>query len=212
LLAYLLVFSVDAVPVQATARIPFTRVLGSITRPGAALFLQGVGFAAIGAFITLLFDSMHWANAGLALSGFGAAFVLVRLLAGHLPDRMPGFLLASVSFLVEILGQVLLWKAPNGAVALTGATITGLGCSLMFPSLGVEVVKAAPPQNRGTALGAFAAFQDVSYGITGPLAGIVAAGAGYKPVFLIGALAAVCGLFVSAPRAIGAVPASLRSN
>jgi len=183
----------------ASHRTPFRRMLRTVLRPGSALFMQGVGFAAIGTFISLYFDSMHWNGAGLALSAFGGCFVLIRIVAGHLPDKVGGYPIAIASFVVEIIGQVLLWRAGSGSAALLGAGITGLGCSLMFPALGVEVVKYVSAENRGTALGAYAAFQDVSYGVTGPLAGLVASGLGFREVFLCGTMAAACGLFLTSP-------------
>lgn len=200
LLAWLLAAGVSGVPVRAVRHIAFSSVIKQILRPGAALAMQGVGFAAIGTFITLYFDSHSWPNAGLALTGFGLSFIFVRLLFGHLPDRIGGFPVAAISFLVEIAGQLLLWKASNGTVALAGAAVTGLGCSLMFPALGVEAVMRVRPENRGTAIGAYAAFQDVSYGLTGPLAGFVASGMGYRDVFFLGAAAALIGLTLAFPR------------
>lgn len=178
-------------------RPPFWSVIGKIGWHGSIVGLQGIGFAAIGAFFVLYFLDRHWSYAGLGLTAFGSGFVLVRLLLGHLPDRVGGLPVAIGSLAVEAVGQALIWSAPNPMVALAGAFLTGLGCSMVFPAMGREVVHLVEPHLRGTALGGFAAFQDLAYALTGPLAGLLADRAGYGSVFLIGAAAATTGLLIA---------------
>ncbi|AZV39880.1 arabinose transporter [Komagataeibacter xylinus] len=188
-----LVQTIPASPTHAGGRPPFWHVLGTIRWQGMAVALQGVGFAALGAFLPLRFIHAHWPGAGLGLTCFGAAFVAGRFVCGHLPDRIGGLRVALLSLVVEAAGQYLLWIAPSPVLALAGALLTGAGCSMVFPALGVEVVRLVAPAMRATALGGFAAFQDLAYGATGPLAGLLADRCGYAVVFGLGGACATLG-------------------
>ncbi len=188
---------VGVAPHPAAERPSFLSVMSRIWVHGSIVCLQGIGFAVLGAFFALYFLKQNWPNAGLGLTAFGGGFVLMRVLFGHLPDRIGGLPVAIGSLAIEAVGQILIWSAGGPALALVGAFLTGLGCSMVFPSMGREVVRLVEPHLRGTAFGGFAAFQDVAYALTGPLTGIVADRAGYRSVFLIGAIAALAGLFVA---------------
>ncbi len=124
---------------------------------------------------------------------FGIGFIAVRAVLGSLPDKIGGYRVALWSLIVEALGQALLWVAPDELLALGGALVTGLGCALVFPALGVEALKRVLPANRGSAMGAFVAFPDIAYGFAGPAAGFIAGLFGYAAVYLLGAASAVLG-------------------
>lgn len=155
-------------------------MIRTIFQPGLALALQGVGFAVIGTFTSLYFAAQQWGNAGFTLTAFGVAFVLVRLLFGGTPDRHGGIRVALISLLVEAAGLLLLAFATEGWIALIGAALTGCGCSLIFP-----------------ALGGFSAFQDVAYGASGAIAGLLATALGYGSVYVAGACCALLGIVIT---------------
>ncbi|AOX19573.1 hypothetical protein A0U90_03945 [Kozakia baliensis] len=188
--------SVPTAPLHNGQRKAFWSVLGTIRWQGIAVALQGVGFAALGAFLSLRFMHSGWPYAGLGLSCFGLAFVAGRFACGHLPDKIGGLRVALISLAIEAAGQYLIWLAPSPLLALAGAVLTGAGCSMVFPSLGVEVVKIVAPHMRGTALGGFSAFQDLAYALTGPLAGLIADRHGYATIFLFGGLCATAAFCV----------------
>lgn len=170
--------------------------------------LSSVGFGVITAFIALLFAARGWGNASLAFTALGLAFIGARLFFDHLPDKLGGARVALFCVLIEALGQLLIWGADTAIVAYSGAALTGFGYSLAFPGFGVEAVRRAPPQSRGTAMGAYAAFLDISLGITGPVLGAVAGAWGVGTVYLAGAIAVASSLLV-ALRLLMAAPGGL---
>lgn len=183
-------------PLARGARASFLRVIGLVWRQGLVLCLGSAPQAVLGSFVALYFASRGWEGAGLSLTGFGIGFILVRLFFSHLPDRLGGRRVAASSLVVEALGQALLWTAPSAPVALLGATLTGIGFSLIFPAMGVEAVRRVPEGSRALAIASFSAFLDVAVGLSGPLAGFIVGLGGYPAVFLAGGLGCLSGLLL----------------
>ncbi len=172
------------IPVVHGEHLPFSHVLGRVAPHGMGLALGGICYSVLATFITLFYASRNWDGAALCLTAFGAAFIVARLLFIQTINRFGGYPVAMVCLLVESVGLVLLWQSHTPMMALTGAALGGFGFSLVFPSIGVEAVKRVPENNRGTALGVYTAFADVSFFLTGPAAGAVIGAFGYASVFL----------------------------
>jgi predicted MFS family arabinose efflux permease len=87
-----------------------------------------------------------------------------------------------------------LWLTPSEPLAFVGAALTGFGFSLVFPALGVEAVRHIPPQDKGTALGAYGVFMDFALMLIGPAAGAIISGFGYPPIYLFAACSVLLAL------------------
>ena len=204
LLGLLVAMGTTAVmPTGGGRKASFLSVLGLVWRYGLVLCAGIAPQAMLGSFVALYYAARGWEGAGLALTGFGVGFILVRLFLSHLPDRVGGAWVAGVSLGVEALGQGLLLIAPNAPVALLGATLTGAGFSLIYPAMGVEAVRRVPEASRGLAIGSFSAFVDVAVGLAAPLAGLLVGIGGYGAVFVAGGLGclAAIALLVTPPAA-----------
>jgi len=165
-----------------------TQVLGAIWIPGLGVALSSIAFGTIATFSALLFAERGWSGAWLAFTALAAAFILGRIVFGHLPDAVGGARVALVCVLIEAAGQALIWVARTPALVFTGAAVTGLGYSLVYPGFGLEAVRRSPPQSRGLAMGAFTAFLDLALGIANPALGFLASRAGLTSLYLAGAL------------------------
>jgi MFS family permease len=172
------------VPLVHGEHLPFRDVLGRVTPHGMALALGGVGYSVLATFVTLFYASRSWNGAALCLTGFGAAFIVARLLFIRTISHYGGFQVGITCLIVESLGVLLLWRAASPWMAVAGAALAGFGFSLVFPALGVEAVKHVPERSRGTALGVYTVFADVSFFLVGPVAGAVIGAFGYASVFL----------------------------
>jgi len=166
------------------------KVMAAVWVPGVASALSSIGFGAITAFSALLFVARGWAPWP-AFTAFASAFILTRFLLGHVADRFGGARVALACALIEAAGLALISLAPWSALALTGAALTGIGYSLVYPGLGIEAVRTAPAQSRGLAMGAYTAFLDLALGFGTPALGLLANFAGLGAAFIGSMLAAL---------------------
>jgi MFS family permease len=180
----------------------FLSVAKRIWLPGLGAALSSIGFGAIATFSSLLFAGHGWTPVWLAFSAYAASLIVARVAFGHLPDRLGGARVALWFVLIETAGLVLMWLAAGVAVATLGAALTGFGYALVFPALGVEAVRRAPPESRGVAMGAYTACLDIALGVSGPLLGAIASRTGLGCVFLASAVI-VCGAEFIAGRLLG---------
>lgn len=190
------VWWMQGVAPTARSRPSMWGILKTVWVPGVGLALGSIGFGAITAFVALLFAQRGWLPGWPAFTSFAACFMLARILLGHLVDRFGGVRIAAASIAIEAAGQAVLWIAPSSAVAVLGAAITGLGYSLVYPALGVEAVRQAPPESRALAMGAYTACLDLALGLGTPALGVAAAQLGIGSVFLVSTAVVCCGLLV----------------
>lgn len=186
------ILPIDSNPV----RISFNKVIGKISNQGLGLAFSSIGFACISSFVALFFSQKHWGDASLAFMMFGGFYILVRIFFSSFPNKYGAYKVALVSLIVEVVGQLLIGFAESKSMAIAGCCLTGAGFSLIFPSLGVLVIKKVSPQMRGTALGAYSAFFDLSLGISVPVAGLVANWFNYQSVYLFGGICCLAAIIV----------------
>lgn len=172
-----------AARVPAARRWPMRTVFGAVLPFGAALAMATVGFGVITSFVTLYFNAFGWGDAWMALTAFGCAFIVSRLLFVRSVARHGGLPVSAVFIAIELAGLAIMASAPSAHLAIAGAAVTGFGFAMVFPALGVLVIERVPEQSRGTALSTFALFIDVALCLTGPLAGALAQHATYAAPF-----------------------------
>jgi MFS family permease len=184
----LLVWRVRGVPPSTHRPAGVGKVAKAVWFPGLGLAFSSAGFGAITTFAALLYASSGWRPLWLAFTALSAAFIVGRLALGHLPDKIGGARVALGSVVVEGIGLIVIWLAPSAVVAVCGAALTGLGYALVYPALGLEALRRAPPESRALVMGVFTAFLDLALGLGSPALGWVAGVFGLRSVFLVSAI------------------------
>ena len=197
LVSWLSTAKLPSIPVDKDhVRTPFYKVIGAISGQGLSLAFSSMAFGCIASFIALFFSQKNWGDASLAFIVFGICYVLTRIFFASFPDQYGGFKIALISLIIEVAGQLLIWTSVSKTLAIIGCGLTGIGFSLVFPALGVLAIQKVKPQMRGTALGAYVAFVDLSLGLAGPIAGLIAGWFNYQVVYLFGGISCMVSMII----------------
>jgi MFS family permease len=178
-------------PHPAAVRGDHALIAPEAIRPGAALALGSIGYAAVATFVVLHLDSRGVGHGALVFGAFATMVVLTRLVGGDLPDRIGPARVACAAAVVEAVGLTTIAFAYSLPVALAGALAMGAAFSLLYPSLSLIVVDQVSEARRGAALGTFTAFFDAGVGLGAPLAGLAAVLTSYEGSYLLAAAIAL---------------------
>lgn len=177
--------------------------------PGTVLLLGLFGFAGYAAFLPLYVDEIGLEDAGPFFLVYGVLVLLVRVFGARLPDRLGPVRASSIALGAIGVGIGCVAAFASVAGLWVGTVLLALGMSLLFPALFSLAVTNAPDDERSHAVGSFSLFFDISQGLGAPILGIIVTlSGGERAAFLVSALVAAVGLFITNTRLRAAVSAS----
>ena len=168
-----------------------------VTVPGLSLGLGNLGYAVIIGFLVVHLDDQG-ARGAVALTCFSVAVLAGRLVAVPLAARV-GILRTTPYGLVCMAGGLLvIGSTGSTVVAGTAATVVGIGYCLPFPALATLVTSRVPAGERGAAMAALTGFYDVFVAVGSVVAGLIAARADTRAVFVFGAAGVLAAAVINA--------------
>ena len=146
------------------------------------------------------------AQAGLAVSVYGAGHLVAAMLGGHLADRIGRRHTIALSMFSSSIAMLALSQARTYPVILVCAFLTGLAAELYRPAAGALIGDLVPPEQRITAFGVYRFAVNLGFA-AGPAAAGLLASRSFLLLFVVDAITSV--LFGAI--ALVALPHGIRS-
>ncbi len=176
--------------------------------PGLVLLLGQIALAGWTSFIKLYgHDDLGMSEVGGVFLLYGTLILIVRVLGARLPDRLGARRSGTLALAADAAGMLIIavWRTPAGLY--TGTAVFAIGISFMYPALLVLALDGVPASERGSVVGTFSSFFDLSQGLGAALCGLVVSVAGYGAMFATTAVLAVAGIvFLRSRAAVHAAP------
>ncbi len=183
-------------PARAFDAVPGRLVHRAALIPGTVHATNVWGFAALSSFVPLYALQLGMPGSRFVFLTYSGIILLIRSLGARIPDRLGPRTATRAAMISSITGLLLMatWGTPAGL--FVGTSVFAVGVALLYPGLMTMAVHAAPEEERGSVVGTFTAFFDLSYGLGALTLGAVASAFGYRGVFLAAAIAGLGGFLL----------------
>jgi MFS family permease len=164
--------------------------------PGLVLFLGLLSLAAFSTLVRLYAGELGMSGAEPIFLLYGGLVLCVRIIGARLPDMLGARRAGTAALSAAAAGMLLTaaWARPTGLVV--GTALFAAGMSLLYPALLLLALSRAPDNERGSVVGTFSSFFDLSQGIGALVLGGVADLAGYRGAFATAGAGALIGIAV----------------
>ena len=161
--------------------------------PGTVLASSIWALATFNAFIPLYALDLGLSGASIFFATHSAVVMSIRLFGARLPDILGPKKAASSALVAIAAGMLIMGAWPETLGLFVGTVFYSLGHSLAFPALMTMAISRSPAAERGSVVGTFTAFFDLSFGLGAAAAGGVAMLIGYRGAFVTAAGVAAAG-------------------
>ena len=140
---------------------------------------------AIESFIALFCQQTGVANGGVYFSFQAGGACITRIFAAKIYDRHGEGPLLIAGCLCFFFGLMTIVFSGSTWLFYSGALLYGVGYGLTVPAMTTMSLRTVPPERRGAASSTYLLSYDVSFGLGGLVAGVLAKLVGYRPMFCI---------------------------
>ena len=166
----------------------------SAIRPAFVMFLTGISFQVISAFLALYAAERGVGQIGLFFTIYAFSLFLARPITGKITDRV-GFHAAVLPGTILISGSMLLlWQADKLWMFLVAAILFGFGYGSVQNALQAMAVLSSPGNRKGSAVSTFYIGLDLCILVGTSAGGFVAEAVGYSSMYLLTTIPVMLGL------------------
>ena len=154
-------------------------------RPGILMMLSVLGLMGFQTFVVLYAPTVGVHEVAPIFLVHGLTVVSVRVLFARLPDQLGPRRAGSIAMFGLALGLAIVaaWQSPTGI--FVGVFCIALGGSFLYPALMVLALSGIPDDERGSVVGTFSAFFDLTAGCAGLVLGAIVAFSSYATAFAV---------------------------